>query len=309
MSLPSLRIAPFARYRPVSAAWALSSLLVLSACGGGGGDGSGAGGGGITPPPPVNAAELSVLVTPVGNPVASSSASQKLATVKLSNVGKGVAVTTDLNITADAALQDIKVLNCKSDNAASACPASGSRMTVSQLQPGASLSFDVAGLVQLGTSQVIQLGASASTSNGGHQSSSAQSVGLKAYSVDVAVQASGPSTPVPPGGSFDFVLTVSNKGPDAAQDALLRSDLLSSPVANAPSLGPIRCSASGGAVCPSTLTVGDLKLPSLPKEGALVLTFPYQFAPGVTQRSLFNASVQASADVDPRNNTALVATP
>ncbi|MFY7863886.1 hypothetical protein [Roseateles sp.] len=295
------------RLRPLLALMSLSAVALLSACGGGGG------GGDVTPPPPppVDVAEVAVLVKPIGNPVASSSGSQKLATVKLSNVGKGVAETTDFNITADADLQDLKVLNCSSDNSASACPGLGSRMTVSKLQPGSSLTFDVAGVVKLGTSKVINVGASASTTNGGQSSSNSQSVGFKVYSVDMAVQVAGPglTVPIPAGGSFNYVVTVSNKGPDAATDAELGMDMLSNPSATAPTLGTITCSASGGATCPSVLKMGVMALPNVPKDGTLVFTVPYSFAPGVTQATFFNTSVRASADTDSSNNSSLTGTP
>lgn len=298
---------PSLRLRPLLAVASLSAAALLSACGGGGGGG----GGEVTPPPPVDAAELTVLVTPVGSPIPSDSSSQKLATIKLSNVGKGEAGTTDFNITADTDLQDLKVLNCKSDNAASVCPGLGSRMTVSKLQPGASLTFDVFGVVKLGTSKVINVAASASTTNGGQLSSNNHSVGFKVYSVDVAVQVTGPgaTVPVPAGGSFNYVVTVSNKGPDASTDAKVGMDMLSSPSATAPTLGTITCSASGGAVCPSVLNIGITNLPSLPKDGTLVFTLPYSFAPGITQSTFFNTSVRASGDTDSSNNGAFTGTP
>lgn len=304
MSQQAARIKAQARLRPALAFANVSALVLLSACGGGGG-----GGGEVTPPPPINAAELSVLVKPVGNPIPSSNGSQTLASIQLSNVGKGVAGTTDLNITADAELQDIKVLNCKSDNPGSVCPAIGTRMSISNLQPGSSLTFDVAGVVKLGTSKVINLSASATSTNGGQLSGSNNSLGFKVYSVDLSVQATGPGAKVPAGGSFNYVVTVGNKGPDASSDAQLRMDLLSSPAATAPALGTISCSASGGAVCPTELKVGDMSLPRLPKDGALVFTVPYSFAPGVTQSTLFNVSVRASADTDSSNDSVLIGTP
>lgn len=303
MSQQTAKIKAHPRRRGALAFATMSALVFLSACGGGGG------GGEVIPPPPINAAELSVLVKPAGNPIPSSNGSQTLASIQLSNVGKGVAGTTDLSITADAELQDIKVLNCKSDNPGSVCPASGTRMSISNLQPGSSLSFDVAGVVKLGTSKVINLSASAMSTNGGQLSASNNSLGFKVYSVDVSVQATGPGGKVPAGGSFNYVVTVGNKGPDASSDAQLRIDLLSSPTATAPTLGTISCSASGGAVCPTELKVGDMSLPRLPKDGALVFTLPYSFAPGVTQSTLFNVSVRASADTDSSNNSVLIGTP
>ncbi|WP_263572315.1 COG1361 family protein [Roseateles oligotrophus] len=284
---------------------ALSAAALLSACGGGGGGG----GSEVTPPPPpADGPDLLLLVTPAGNPVPSGVA-QTMATVKLSNVGKGAATTTDVNINADAILQDLKVVNCKSDNPASACPATGSRMTVSNLLPGASLTFEVTGMVKLGTSSTVNVEASASTGSGTQLSSSKMSVGFKAYSVDVGVQATGPTSAVPEGSSFDYVVTVSNKGPDIAKDTSLGLALLSNPVPNAPTLGSISCSATGAAVCPTELKIGVMTLPSLPKDGTLVFTLPYRFAPGVTAGLVFNAGVRATGDVDASNDSALILTP
>jgi hypothetical protein len=293
------------RLRPMLLMIALSAAALLSACGGGGGGASE-----VTPPPPppANGPDLMVLVAPSSNPVPSG-VSQTMATVKLSNVGKGAATTTDVSINADAVLQDIKILNCKSDNPATACPSLGSRMTVSNLQPGSTLTFDVIGMVKLGTSATVNVEALASTNSGTQLSSSKMSVGFKAYSVDLAVQATGPTTAVPAGGSFDYVVTVSNKGPDIAKDTSLGLALLSNPVANAPTLGSIGCIASGAAVCPTELKIGVMTLPSLPKDGTLVFTLPYRFAPGVTAGLVFNAGVRATGDVDASNDSALILTP
>ncbi len=305
MFLPAAPATPRSKLRPLLLMVALSAAALLSACGGGGGGSSE-----VTPPPPppANGPDLMVLVAPSSNPVPSG-VSQTMATVKLSNVGKGAATTTDVSINADAVLQDLKILNCKSDNPATACPSLGSRMTVSNLQPGSTLTFDVTGMVKLGTSATVNIEASASTNSGTQLSSSKMSVGFKAYSVDLAVQATGPTTAVPAGSSFDYVVTVSNKGPDAAKDANLGLALLSNPTANAPTLGVISCSATGAAVCPSELKIGVMTLPSLPKDGMLVITLPYRFAPGVTASLVFNAGVRATADVDAGNDSALIITP
>ncbi len=303
-SLPT-RLASAPRLRPVWAALALSSLVALTACGGGGGGGSE-----VTPPPPppANAPELMVSLS-LPEAQVPSGYTQTMATLKLRNVGKGVAATTDVSIVADALLEGLKVVNCQSDNTGTACPATGSRMTVSNLQPGATLTFDITGTVKLGTSGTVNLEASASTGTGTQLSSSKMGVGFKAYSADVAVQATGPSSAVPAGGSFEYVVTVSNKGPDAAKDVLIANQLVSSPSENAATLGAMSCSASGGAVCPSDLKPVGMTVANLPKDGSLVFRLPYSFAPGQRAGLVFEASVRARGDSDSSNDRALLLTP
>lgn len=292
------------RFRPVLLALTLTGAAALSACGGGG-----SGGGEVTPPPPpADGPDLSVSMSLPGAEVPAGY-TQTMATVKLSNHGKGTAGTTDFNIVADAVLQDLKVVNCKSDNPGTACPATGSRMTVSNLLPGASITVDVVGMVKLGTSGTVKVEASASTSNGTQLSSSRQSVGFKAYSVDLGVQVAGPTSAVPAGANFDYVVTVRNSGPDVAKEALLGLAFTSSPAANQPTLGAIRCAAAGGAVCPTELKVGVMTLPNVPKDGSLVFTLPYQFAPGVRAGLIFNAGVRASGDSDTSNDSSTLITP
>ncbi|WIV97143.1 COG1361 family protein [Kinneretia aquatilis] len=304
-SLPT-RLASAPRLRPVWAALALSSLVALTACGGGGG-----GGGEVTPPPPPPPTPAPDLMVTMSLPDAQvpSGYTQTMATIKLRNVGKGVAATTDVNIVADALLEGMKVVNCQSDNAGTACPATGSRMTVSNLQPGATLTFDVTGTVKLGTSGTVNLEASATTGTGTQLSSSKMGVGFKAYSADVAVQATGPSSAVPAGGSFEYVVTVSNKGPDAAKDVLIANQLVSSPSENAAILGTMSCSASGGAVCPTELKAVGMTVASLPKDGSLVFRLPYSFAPGQRAGLVFEAAVRARGDSDSSNDRALLMTP
>jgi len=306
MSSQPTRLASAPRLRPVWAALALSSLVALTACGGGGG-----GGGDVTPPPPpppANAPELMVSMSLPGAEVPSGY-TQTMATIKLRNVGKGAATTTDVNIVADALLEGMKVVNCQSDNAGTACPATGSRMTVSNLQPGATLTFDVTGTVKLGTSGTVNLEASATTGTGTQLSSSKMSVGFKAYTADVAVQATGPSSAVPAGGSFEYVVTVTNKGPDAAKDVLLANSLAPSGTPSAPTLGKMTCTAAGGAVCPTELIPVGMKLATLPKDGSLVFRLPYSFAPAVRDVLVFEAAVRALGDSDSSNDRVLLTTP
>jgi uncharacterized repeat protein (TIGR01451 family) len=304
MSSLSTRLASAPRLRPVWAALALSSLVALTACGGGGG-----GGGEVTPPPPPTPAPDLMVTMSLPDAQVPSGYTQTMATIKLRNVGKGVATTTDVNIVADALLEGMKVVNCQSDNAGTACPATGSRMTVSNLQPGATLTFDVTGTVKLGTSGTVNLEASATTGTGTQLSSSKMGVGFKAYSADVAVQATGPSSAVPAGGSFEYVVTVSNKGPDAAKDVLIANQLVSSPSENAATLGTMSCSASGGAVCPTELKAVGMTVASLPKDGSLVFRLPYSFAPGQRAGLVFEAAVRARGDSDSSNDRALLMTP
>ncbi|MCV2360154.1 DUF11 domain-containing protein [Paucibacter sp. TC2R-5] len=308
MFTPSVQLNQNSSFRPFLLGLSLSAAVLLSACGGGGGGSDG--GGTVVPPPPVDGPDLMVTADPTSIGEIPSGTAQTMIRFKLSNVGKGAAVSTDFNIVADALLQDMKVLNCKSDNAGTACPTIlGSRMAISNLLPGTTLSFDVFGTVKSGTSGTVNFEASANSTGAGQLSSSKQAVGLKAYTVDVGVQVTGPTAPVPLGDSFEFVVTVGNQGPDAAKGVDLILTASSIPVGTAPSLGAMTCTASGGAVCPTALSVAKMTLPNVPKDGSLVFKLPYSFAPGQSAKMVFNADLTAKGDNNLSNNSFTLLTP
>lgn len=286
--------------RPISLLAGLGAALVLSACGGGGDDTTPP-----PPPPPVDTPELMVTMGLPG-PDVPSGYSQTVATVKVSNVGKAAATSTDVSISADALLERFQVSACKSDSTATTCPSLGTRMTISNLAPGASLTFDLSGTVKLGTSGPVNVSAEASTNTGTNLSSSKQSVGFKAYTNDVSVKLAGPTASVPAGGSFQYVVTVANSGPDAAKNVALNLTQVSS---KTPVLGAMTCVAAGGAVCPSTLMPSAMSLSVLPKDGSLVFTLPYSFNPGETAGLIFAATVEARGDANTGNDSASLITP
>lgn len=288
--------------RPLPLLAGLGAALVLSACGGGGG------GGDTTPPPPPPPVDTPELMVTMGlpGPDVPSGFSQTVATVKVSNIGKAAAASTDVSISADALLERFQVSACKSDSAATACPSLGSRMTISNLAPGANLVFDVSGTVKLGTSGPVNVSAEASTNSGTSLSSSKQSVGFKAYTNDVSIKLDGPTASVPAGGSFQYVVTVANSGPDAAKRVTLTLNQISS---KTPVLGAMTCVAAGGAECPSSLNDKSMGVLLLPKDGSLVFTLPYTFNPGETAGLIFSGKVEARGDADTRNDEASLITP
>ncbi len=100
---------------------------------------------------------------------------------------------------------------------------------------------------------------------------------------NIVVAGKGPTTTTTGGGPVDFVMTVTNNGPDTATDFNVFDN-----VGSGLTLTGITCAASGGAVCPSTVGVVTA-IPSLVSGGTLtfnVSTVANQQANGTVDNEL-----------------------
>jgi hypothetical protein len=120
---------------------------------------------------------------------------------------------------------------------------------------------------------------------------------LTAYATDVAVSVDPPEAVTVAGQAANrYVVTLSNAGPDDARDVVW--DL-----AAAPDMVWLdaRCTASGGAVCPATVTE-RISLALLPKSGSLKVELTLQ--PSAARFDFLSSMASAPGDTQPANNRA-----
>ncbi len=93
---------------------------------------------------------------------------------------------------------------------------------------------------------------------------------------DLAVTKSNALDSVSSGGTTTYTITVANNGPSAADDATVQDPA----VTGLTKTGTPTCTASGGAVCPGSLTTDALEsgvsIPTLPSGGSLTFTLQAQ---------------------------------
>lgn len=122
---------------------------------------------------------------------------------------------------------------------------------------------------------------------------------VTATNADLEVTGIAPATVVPGGSTAEFVMTVSNLGPDAATNVKLTEQ-----VGGNLTLTGITCDASGGATCPTAGVV--MTLDTLPAQG--VLTFHVQATVQAGTDGAILNTLTASADNDrSRDNNSVVA--
>ena len=109
-------------------------------------------------------------------------------------------------------------------------------------------------------------------------------------SADLAVTKVGPAS-VAPFGNVTYTIVVTNKGPDAANNAVL-SDL----VPAAMTAVATSCVAAQGAVCPATIAAGNTvsaTIPTLPAFGVLTFTVGNLLDKKASQELKLNGDLQA----------------
>jgi uncharacterized repeat protein (TIGR01451 family) len=149
------------------------------------------------------------------------------------------------------------------------CPSSPTvEMTIPSMPDGGALVFSVTVQVDTGATGTIQNSMVASFAEELDPTGASTSVTATAFSVttNVVVSGTGPTGTLVGGSPAVFVMTVTNNGPDAT-DAFNVYDN----VGNGLSLNGITCTASGGAVCPTTVGVLTA-VETLPAGGVLTFT-------------------------------------
>jgi hypothetical protein len=113
---------------------------------------------------------------------------------------------------------------------------------------------------------------------------------------DLVVTGTGPTSQVTGGETIVFRMVVANDGKGDVDEVRI-SEL----VGNQLALLDISCSASGGAVCPSSLSASMVSS-SMPAGSSLTFDVTVQLAPAAKGTIANTMTVQAEGDVDPGNN-------
>jgi uncharacterized repeat protein (TIGR01451 family) len=231
----------------------------LAACGGGGDDGSSAA-------PPAATADVALSLSAPGYPIPGGNVTQVNLTV--TNAGSAPAADVVLAPGLGTGLS-VTAIVCVEASGGATCPtATGLPIRVPSLPAGGSLTFQLNTLTAAGASGRISSSPQVTAANDANSANNQVLFTLDAYSADVSVTGSGPSTPVAAGSVATYTMTVSNAGPDAARDVLLADSLDANQA-----IGAIGCVASGGATCPATVGT-SMVVPLLPANGALTFTVP-----------------------------------
>lgn len=189
-----------------------------------------------------------IVVTGTG-PVSSVAGGESFAvTMIVSNVGSGDAGTTRLNSLVGNQLA-LSALSCAASGGA-VCPETlGPSMVVDRIPAGGALTFVVTLQAAANASGTVSYTLTAQLERDTQTLNNQATVTAAAYSArsNLVVAGSGPGGPVTGGASVPFLMSVTNTGPDAATNVRIDND-----VGSGLTLSSISCTASGGAVCPST---------------------------------------------------------
>jgi hypothetical protein len=279
-----------------SAGLLLSLSLGLSACGGGGG-------GGAEPPPPTLKPEMKL--TLLSKPDDEVPSGENISySFTLENKGPGEARSVDLSLQTDTTRVSLE-LSCGSSTGTPAPVCSGvpgPLLTIKNFAAGSSVNVTLKGSVKPGASGQATVAVAAQAEGDTGSSDKRVEHKFQTYAADLVLVGQGPTERVPAGGSFAYVLDLSNAGPDASRKVRLESVLVAA-ADRTPVLGTKTCVASGGAACPADLQSSALTDLQLPSGGRLVFTLPYQFAPGVNSGLVFSATATTKGDPILLNNT------
>lgn len=245
-----------------------------------------------------NLSGSNIVVTGVGPaaPVAAGGVATFVMTV--SNTGPQASGTVQL-INGVGAGAIFSGITCAASGGAT-CPSSlGASMQVPTLPVGGILNFSVSANVAVGAGGgSIKNTMSALLGDDPDKTNNLAVVSAATFGADLQVRATSPSGNVKAGGIAAFTMTVTNLGPDAAQDVAITN----TPDENL-TLTRMQCSASGGAICPATLGA-EMSAALIPANGALVFTVEDTITAGVIGRVSNTMVVTAAGDAKPGNNTA-----
>lgn len=261
---------------------ALACAVLLSACGGGG------------VPPSGN----DLVVTGTGPTAAVQAGQPATFTATVRNNGpveaKDVVVTNSVR-----GLVVTQLTYACTAAGGAACPADlGSSLFLSTMPVGSSLTLSVTGNVGENVDGTISATTRADAAGDTDRSNNTVTVSGSAFTVqsNVAVTGTGPSAPVPGGGVATFTMVVTNAGPQPTGDVLIENR----PGANS-SLNSLSCTASGGAVCPTSLNPTMLAS-SMPANSALTFTVMTNVARGFNGTINNTLSASVAKDPDKTNN-------
>lgn len=186
-------------------------------------------------------------------------------------------------------------------------PAATTTCSLDPLPNGSTATFTFTGHIPSGTAsgKTFTNVASVTSDNDPNPENDSSSTALTVSSVDVGVTKSGPATAVAGGPTFDYVITLSNAGPDAADDASFNDNLPAGInfVAIVQDTGP---AASCNTPTPNTNGNVACTIALLPNGGSAQFTVTVQAAPTVANGTTVSNTATASttsADSNPSNNT------
>jgi uncharacterized repeat protein (TIGR01451 family) len=195
--------------------------------------------------------------------------------------------------------------NCGSPSTTTTC-------TIATLPAGSTATFTFTGHIPSGTAagKTYTNVASVSSDNDPNPDNDTSATSLTVSSVDVGVTKSGPATAVAGGPTYDYVITLSNAGPDAATDASFNDNLPAGVnfVSLVQNTGP---AAACNAPVPNTNGNVACTISLLPNGDSAQFTVTVQAAPTVPNGTVVTNTATAStssADTNPSNDSSTVAT-
>jgi Domain of unknown function DUF11 len=286
--------------RSIHLVFAAVVITFITACGGGSDSGSTTNSQASIPTPAspggvVSVPDIKVTSTSLESPVASGENS--FIEFAVSNSGSEAATGLSITTLLGTGLTQIGV-TCTSTGTATCPSTSGNSIDIPSLPASSSLVFRVSFSVILGASGPIISTATLVAGNLTTSTPLTTSFSVNTYSADVRVTGKSAATRVVEGGVNYYTMTVTNAGPDIAQNLTLLNALDNSQV-----LGAIKCSATGGAICPDSLGPTMVVL-TLPKNGSLEFTMPGLAPRTGTPRILGNRmTVRSAGDPITLDNT------
>src|SRR5438067_2638415 len=162
-------------------------------------------------------------------------------------------------------------------------PAATTTCSLDPMPNGSIATFTFTGHIPSGTAsgKTFTNVASVTSDNDPNPDNDSSATTLTVSSVDVGVTKSGPATAVAGGPTFDYIITLSNAGPDAAEDASFNDNLPAGInfVSLTQNTGP---TAGCGTPTPNTNGPVACTIPLFPNGGSAQFTVTVQAAPTVT---------------------------
>ena len=271
---------------------ALALLLALTACGGGGsssGSSSGGGGGGGSSGTPGDRVAVS-LAAPVQTLPGGAAFNM---TLLVSNPSTTSAANVRVQLDMGMAFSRGGAV-CSARNGA-VCPTSATSFDVATLPAGSEVEFTIAVTASFGASGPNTTIATVTANDESAGANNEARLVVSAYTPDVFVSTLSAGSNYS-GSVANYPMKVGNDGPDTARDVVIENI-----VGPGQTLSSVTCTASGGAVCPSTLGA-VMSVPTLPNGGALDFLVSASIAPDLVGVISSTLRVTAPGDQTSFNN-------
>jgi uncharacterized repeat protein (TIGR01451 family) len=191
-------------------------------------------------------------------------------------------------------------------------PSATTTCTIATLPLSATATFTFVGHIPNGTASgtTYTNQVTMTSDNDPNPDNDASATALTVSSVDVGVTKSGPATAVAGGPTFDYVVTLSNAGPDAANDASF-SDALPAGINFVSLVQDTGPAAACNTPSPNSGGTVACTISLLPNGGSAQFTITVQAAPTVANGTVVSNTATAStssADSNPANDSSTVST-